>query len=88
MELRIDATRVHDHIEVSFPATYLSGMELEKIQPEPSSQTSEEGSIVYRFAARETTQVKFYLIPQSVGKIKTQVRINKEPYSIHHFIYP
>jgi hypothetical protein len=88
MELCIDARPRNSFLEVAFPLTYFSGMELERIQPAPTAQAFENGNIVYRFAVREITQVKFYFIPESTGKITAQLQINKEPYSIHHFIYP
>jgi hypothetical protein len=88
MELRINARGRNSFLEIAFPLTYFSGMELERIQPAPTAQTFENGNIVYRFSVHEITQVKFYFIPESVGRIKTQVQINKEPYSIRHFIYP
>jgi hypothetical protein len=88
MELRIDGRDRNSFLEITFPLTYFSEMELERIQPAPTAQAFENDNIVYRFAVREVTQVKFYFVPKSTGKITTQLQINKEPYSIHHFIYP
>jgi hypothetical protein len=87
-ELTIEGRSNGENIEVVFPSSYFLGMELDKIQPAPTMQRIESGSIVYRFSTRENALIKFYLIPETIGNLSTHLMINDETYFIHHFIYP
>jgi hypothetical protein len=88
MTLEMNTKSNTEKIEILLPLSYFASMELEKIQPEPSTRRVENGNIVYLFAISDEAVIKFYLTPQSAGNISTVIKINNEAFPINHFIYP
>jgi hypothetical protein len=88
MTLEIYAQTNTGKIEILFPLSYFSSMELEKMHPGPSVQRVENRAVVYLFSVSNEAVIKFHLTPQSSGNVSTVIKINQEAFPIEHFIYP
>jgi hypothetical protein len=88
MKLIIHAQKAGGSIDVRFPQTYISGIEVDKIVPEPEAQEAGNGFVTYRFKTGQSSAIIFYLIPESAGNIRTEMTVNNSVFHIAHFIYP
>lgn len=88
MEMKIDVLSPPGGTTVSFPAEYLQKFRIESVVPEPKENKTENNMVNYLFDGSGPMKISFYLIPQSMGDIKAQVRVNDQLYNFNQFIYP
>ncbi len=73
---------------IYFSQAYLFNFKVGAITPEPSETSIENGYVKYSFTGGGPVKTVFYLVPQHVGKVKGEMRINDHQFTISHFIYP
>lgn len=88
MKLVVQVEKSDGDIEVRIPRSYISSMEIDKIVPEPVTQKTADGSVVYTFDADPESTIIFYLTPESTGSIRTELTIDNAVFPIAHFIFP
>lgn len=88
MNLRIETVPVDGKIVVALPLDYLMHVELERIVPKPEVERIRHTTVEFVFNASDDGKIKFYLVPEKVGKVATQLRVNQSDFIINHFVYP
>jgi hypothetical protein len=73
---------------ISLPQSYLDHLELQQIQPQPSAAHINQQSVTFEFKTDQDISVRFYLIPETPGKLVTGITVNQSLFSLSHFIYP
>lgn len=88
MEMKFELLAAAAGSTVSFPKEYLQKFRIESVVPEPKENKTENNFVNYQFDGNGPMSITFYLVPQSLGNIKGQVRVNEQVYNFHQFIYP
>ncbi len=73
---------------LAIPLSYLKEMKLQQVIPEPQEKKIENGNYIMSFSGLDEGKIILYLLPQTSGAVQTVFRINEQPYTINHFIYP
>jgi hypothetical protein len=88
MKLEVYTNSKDGKIEIGIPRDYLTCIEVNKIIPAPESQTADRQAIVFRFDAKGTALITFYLVPEKSGNVTANLKVNGSDVLISHFIYP
>lgn len=71
-----------NEVEVSLTDTYLDGVEVQQITPQPQEVRAGDGELIYVFAVEDMTQpfeVSFSLRPQHIGRLSGEASITDGP---------
>lgn len=88
MELKFDLTSSTGTNIISLPTHYLEKFRIESILPEPSQNKTQNERVDYFFEGSGPMKIVFYLVPQNIGNLNADVRVNEQQYNFNHFIYP
>lgn len=73
---------------LSLSQTYVEGMRIVRILPEPEINSGDGDDILYRFNG-DHRLVTVYVRPESPGSIRGKLAVNgNSPVNIFHFVYP
>jgi hypothetical protein len=69
--------------------SYLDGVRLEKVQPEPSRVASEAGWTVFTFEGEEDVEARLEISPRSIGRLEGRFGPSKDQaVRVRQFVFP
>ena len=90
LHMTIKGKAINGQLLIAFESEYFKKLQIGQINPMPVDFQHKDGYVLYTFKADNAAEntIRFYFSPEGEGSVKGKVIVNKEQFSLKHFIYP